>query len=73
MKLGGPQTAKPIEERKSISASSQDEGITTTANVATVPIPLGAKPEDDDDKKKRKKKARDLSKGLTLMLRRPWP
>jgi hypothetical protein len=62
-------TAPPERGKKKEPEDEAQEGITTTANVPTVPVPLGGKLDRPEDEKKRRKK-KDLPARMTLLLRR---
>jgi hypothetical protein len=52
------------------SSASSHEEMTTTANVPTLPVPIGTDDSDDDKRRRRKRKRkRSLSRGLYLLLK----
>jgi hypothetical protein len=65
-----------VKNHDSIAAAKPvaQEGMTTTANVPTLPVPIGAGDgrkflDRPDDPKRKKKKRRSLARGLYLLLR----
>jgi hypothetical protein len=58
------------EMAKKADRPNSTEGITTTANVPTVPVPLGGKLDRPDGEKKKRKKRKDLPQRMTILLRR---